>query len=202
MPTVGSCGYYVRGDPHARGNHGPESRAPAARSRAPMTRTSIDTTPPARPRACADVPGLGSGSGAIEVPWGPDGTLELRWPADGPMAGAAVEVVRPDLSGASADYPAALRAALDAPVERAPAGGPARTGPVGGDRGGRPIAVDAGPRGLADRAGAAARRRGPGRGRDDQRRGRPAPCRGRRGHAPAGRRDRRGRLSMLQPAGG
>jgi lactate racemase len=54
---------------------------------------------------------------AIDVPWGPDGSLELRWPADGPMAGAAVEVVRPDLSGAVADYPSALQAALDVPAD-------------------------------------------------------------------------------------
>ncbi len=51
------------------------------------------------------------------VPWGPDGSLELRWPADGPLAGADVEVIAPDLTGPVADYPAALRAALGSPVD-------------------------------------------------------------------------------------
>lgn len=52
----------------------------------------------------------------IALPWGPDGSLFLRWPESGPMAGARVEVVAPDLSGPAADYPAVLGAALDDPV--------------------------------------------------------------------------------------
>jgi hypothetical protein len=51
------------------------------------------------------------------VPWGPDGSLELRWPAAGPLADAAIEVVSPDLGGPVADYPAALEAALGSPVD-------------------------------------------------------------------------------------
>ena len=52
------------------------------------------------------------GTRTIAVPWG-GGTLDLRLPREwnvGPD-----EVVEPDLSGATADYPATLAAALDAP---------------------------------------------------------------------------------------
>ena len=94
-----------------------------------MTRTSIEATHPPD-RTAAGRPGLDPGPSAIAVPWGPDGTLDLRWPAAGPLAGAAVEVVGPDLSGPVADYPAALEAALDAPVGRAAARGPGRAGPT------------------------------------------------------------------------
>ena len=55
-------------------------------------------------------------SRVISVPWGPDGSLELTFPPDGPIAGADIEVVWPDLSGPLADYPAALEQALDSPV--------------------------------------------------------------------------------------
>ena len=53
----------------------------------------------------------------IAVPWGPDGTLELRLPTTGALAGAAVDVVRPELSGAVADYATALGAALESPMD-------------------------------------------------------------------------------------
>lgn len=51
-------------------------------------------------------------SESVSIPWGPGGeSLALGWPAGWPAAG----VVRPDLAGPLADYPAALAAALDAP---------------------------------------------------------------------------------------
>jgi hypothetical protein len=53
--------------------------------------------------------------GRIALPWGERDRLVLDWPAGWPAA----EVARPDLSGAIADYPAALSRALDDP-----AGGP------------------------------------------------------------------------------
>ena len=60
---------------------------------------STDLTHPRRP--------------AIPIPWGDSGgTLDLGWPGDWP----APEVVRPDLSDALDDYPAALAEALDAPL--------------------------------------------------------------------------------------
>jgi nickel-dependent lactate racemase len=43
--------------------------------------------------------------------------LDLRWPDSGPMAGASVEVITPDLSDPLADYPTALEAALSSPVD-------------------------------------------------------------------------------------
>ncbi len=49
----------------------------------------------------------------ITIPWGDSGgTLGLEYPPGWPAA----DVVRPDLAGALADYPAALAAALDAPL--------------------------------------------------------------------------------------
>src|SRR4051794_3263701 len=49
----------------------------------------------------------------IPIPWGESGgSLALEWPADWPEPA----VVRPDLSGALDDSPAALAAALDAPL--------------------------------------------------------------------------------------
>lgn len=53
----------------------------------------------------------------IAVPWGPDGTLDLRWPDSGPLAAADVEAIEPDLSASIDDYPGALSAALDAPID-------------------------------------------------------------------------------------
>ena len=120
----------------------------------------------------------------------------------GPLAEADVEVIPPDLSDPVADYRGGARGGPGLARGCARLGGPGRAGPDGGDRGRRPVAVDAGPRGAAGRPGAAARGGGPARRRDDQRRGRPAPRRGRRGDAPAGRRRGRGRLPLLQPAGG
>src|SRR5437763_190949 len=53
---------------------------------------------------------------AIPIPWGDSGgSLDVEWPDDWPPP----EVIRPDLSGALADYPAALAAALDAPLNMA-----------------------------------------------------------------------------------
>ncbi len=56
---------------------------------------------------------------AIPIPWGDSGeTLDLAWPAGWPDP----DVVRPDLSGALAEYPAALASALDAPLGMAGVG--------------------------------------------------------------------------------
>ncbi len=68
------------------------------------------------PHGEAAVPGFPPGA-AIAVPWGPDGSLDLRWPAAGPLAVANVEVISPDLGDPLADYPAALEAALGSPVD-------------------------------------------------------------------------------------
>jgi hypothetical protein len=55
----------------------------------------------------------------ISIPWGaPGGSLDLAWPAAWPEP----DVVRPDLSGALADYPAALASALGAPLGMARVG--------------------------------------------------------------------------------
>jgi hypothetical protein len=79
--------------------------------------TTIDLNP--NPGAPEDTRAEGAGSvgRTIAVPWGPDGSLELRWPTTGPLAIADVEAVWPDLSGALADYPAALEGALESPVD-------------------------------------------------------------------------------------
>ena len=52
----------------------------------------------------------------IDVPWGPDGSLELLLPAVGPFTGAEIDVVWPDTSSPLGDYLAALTQALDSPV--------------------------------------------------------------------------------------
>jgi hypothetical protein len=70
------------------------------------------------PHGDAAVQGLAPGA-TIAVPWGPDGSLELGWPVVGPLGGAEVEVISPDLGDPLADYAAALEAALDAPVDAA-----------------------------------------------------------------------------------
>ncbi len=80
-----------------------------------MTRISIE--PGAHDDAEARV--HPSDTAAIAVPWGPGGSLDLRWPANGPLADAAVEVIAPDLGDPVADYQAALEAALGAPVDAA-----------------------------------------------------------------------------------
>ncbi len=82
-----------------------------------MTRTSIEPNPARGPHRNAEADRPPRGAASIAVPWGPDGSLELRWPADGPLAGAAVEVVEPDLTGPVADYPAALRGGAGSPVD-------------------------------------------------------------------------------------
>jgi nickel-dependent lactate racemase len=71
------------------------------------------------PRGDARVAVLASDAFTIAVPWGPDGSLGLSWPSAGPLAGAAVEVISPDLSDPVADYPAVLEAALGTPVDAA-----------------------------------------------------------------------------------
>jgi hypothetical protein len=65
------------------------------------------------------VSGLASAGPVIPVPWGPDGSLDLRLPAAWPVAGASIEVIWPDLSGPLADYATALERALDSPVAAA-----------------------------------------------------------------------------------
>ncbi len=55
--------------------------------------------------------------GMIAVPWGPDGTLELRLPSAGAFAGAEVNVVRPELGGPLVDYATALEAGLQSPED-------------------------------------------------------------------------------------
>ncbi len=79
-----------------------------------MKRISID------PELLAAKGTLESGSAvagrSITIPWGPEGSLDLRLPAAGPIALADVDVVWPDLSGPLDDYPGALEHALEAPV--------------------------------------------------------------------------------------
>ena len=58
----------------------------------------------------------GAAATGVELPWGRDSTLDLRPPARWRIA----DVVRPDLAGAIADYPAALGRALDDPAGGGP----------------------------------------------------------------------------------
>jgi lactate racemase len=53
---------------------------------------------------------------SIMVPWGPDGSLELKFPSAERFPGD-IEVVFPDLSNPLGDYPSALEQALDSPVD-------------------------------------------------------------------------------------
>ncbi len=69
------------------------------------------------PSGEAEARGQDGESRAISVPWGPDGTLDLRLPSTGAFAGAGIEVVRPELGGPLADYATALEAALASPVD-------------------------------------------------------------------------------------
>lgn len=80
-----------------------------------MPSTPIEPTADLGPHLGASVQPLIPGTTA--VPWGPDGSLELSWPTSGPLAGAAVEVIEPDLSDPVADYAAAIEAALESPVD-------------------------------------------------------------------------------------
>ena len=57
---------------------------------------------------------------SITIPFGPEGSLELRLPAAGPIAEASVDVVWPDLSGPLTDYPMALEQALESPIGAPP----------------------------------------------------------------------------------
>ena len=82
-----------------------------------MSSPSIESPSSIGPHCGTAVQGLTPGASGIAVPWGPDGVLDLRWPASGPMAAATVERVDPDLSDPVADYVATLRAAMDAPAE-------------------------------------------------------------------------------------
>jgi hypothetical protein len=52
----------------------------------------------------------------IGIAWGPNGLMQLTLPAAGLLAGADLDVFRPDLSDPPADYPSALEHALDSPV--------------------------------------------------------------------------------------
>ena len=77
---------------------------------------------PAGPRSAdrtsdADLSGR-DGIRSVQVPWGPDGVLELTLPAGIPVADT--EVVRPDLAGALEDYPAALERSLTVPEQSPP----------------------------------------------------------------------------------
>jgi hypothetical protein len=64
-------------------------------------------------------PGFVGAGPVIPVPWGSDGSLDLRLPAAWPLATTGVEVVWPDLCGPLADYRAALVEALDLPLAAA-----------------------------------------------------------------------------------
>jgi hypothetical protein len=55
----------------------------------------------------------------LTVPWGPEGSWELRLPSTGPLAAAQVEAVWPELSGALVDYRAGLERALASPMDAA-----------------------------------------------------------------------------------
>ncbi len=108
-----------------------------------MKRISID------PELLAAKGTLESGSAvagrSITIPWGPEGSLDLRLPAAGPIALADVDVVWPDLSGPLDDYPGALEHALEAPVGFRAAGATPGSGRPGGDHRRRSFALDARP---------------------------------------------------------
>ena len=162
------------------------SHRSSMRSHRSTSRDRMTAMPTRRPRRRS--PALGrAGTGS-------------RWSF--PPSWPAAEVVWPDLSGAIADYPAALGRALDAPE------GSARLEDAGRAGSTVAIVVDDPSRWTPVREalpivlGRLARGGRTSRGRHDQRRGRPAPRRGRRGDASAGRRRGRGRVPLLQPAGG
>lgn len=71
-------------------------------------------TSPSTERAFSSRP---DGPASIAVPWGPGGSMDLRWPGSGRLAEADVEVIGPDLSDPVADYAASLEAALGSPVD-------------------------------------------------------------------------------------
>lgn len=52
----------------------------------------------------------------ITIPWGQTGSLELTLPESGPLAGADVDIVWPDLSEPVDNYLAALEQAIESPV--------------------------------------------------------------------------------------
>src|SRR5262249_53114080 len=82
-----------------------------------MPTTSIEASSSLGPHGGASGPGLTPSASAIPAPRGPDGPLDLQWPASGPLADATVEVIAPDLSDPVADYPATLESALSSPVD-------------------------------------------------------------------------------------
>jgi hypothetical protein len=53
----------------------------------------------------------------IEMPWRPNGSLELLLPADRRFTQAEIDIVWPDMSDPLGDYPMALAHALDTPVD-------------------------------------------------------------------------------------
>ncbi|HKI16416.1 MAG TPA: lactate racemase domain-containing protein [Isosphaeraceae bacterium] len=57
-----------------------------------------------------------AGGRSITIPWGPEGSLELRLPAGGLIALTDVDIVSPDLSDPLNDYPGALERALESPM--------------------------------------------------------------------------------------
>ncbi len=101
-----------------------------------MKTTSREPNSPMVPSSDAMARGGLTDSGSIAVPWGVDGSLELRLPSTGGFAGANVEVVRPELGGPLADYPAELDSALESPLGTARLEEQAVAGRAGGDRGG------------------------------------------------------------------
>ena len=167
-----------------------------------MTTTSREPNSSVEPSSDVMARGGLTDSGSIAVPWGVDGSLELRLPSTGGFAGADVEVVWPELGGPLADYPAELDAALESPLgslrleDQAVAGSrvaivvddPSRWTPI---REALPIVL-ARLHAAGVRAEDVTISVGVGRHHAVE----PG------GDAPAGRRHGRGRLSLLQPAGG
>jgi lactate racemase len=78
-----------------------------------MRATPIESAPSVGPSGVVVAHGESRDASVIPVPWGPDGTLDLRLP----FAGADIDVFRPDLGGPLADYATALEAALESPVD-------------------------------------------------------------------------------------
>ena len=54
----------------------------------------------------------------VQLPWGPDATLELELPPG--LQDFGLTAFRPDLEGPLSDYPPALESALDAPLDSPP----------------------------------------------------------------------------------
>jgi lactate racemase len=85
---------------------------------ATMKNPSID---PAMRESSGEVASVPVAMGnSIAIPWGPEGSLELRLPAAGPITGSDIDVVWPDLSGPLYDYPRALEQAIESPIGSQP----------------------------------------------------------------------------------